>query len=378
MKILIWSANFLPNLGGVERYTYHIAKEFLKKENEVTVITSNTDNLKTLDEIENIKIIRLDVYRLLNGRFPVLKFNSNNKKILKQLKRENFDLSIINTRFYIHSFIAAKFSKKYVKKSLLIEHGTGHFTVNHKILDKVGELYEHIITWLVKRNINNFYGVSKACNSWLKHFNITAKGVFYNSIDKNIEKDINFNIKKEYQLKKDTKICVFTGRMIKEKGVVKLMNSFNAISSKYENLVLFIVGDGELYEEIKKSNQNTKIIITGRMEHKKIMKLLEITDIFLLPTEFPEGLPTSILEAGLERCAVIASDKGGTPEVIINSNYGIVLKENTEKEIVEKIEYLIKNPEKIKENGKNLQNRILENFEWEITANKILEEVKNI
>lgn len=378
MKIIIWSANFLPNLGGVERYTYHIAKEFLKKGNEVTVVTSNIDNLKTFDEIENIRVIRLDVYNLLNGRFPVFKFSSNNRKILKELQKENFDLSIVNTRFYIHSLVASKFSKKYTRKNFLIEHGTGHFTVNHKILDKIGELYEHLISFLVKRNISNFYGVSKACNKWLEHFNIKAEGVFYNSIDKNIEKDDSFDVKKVYNLNENTKICVFTGRIIKEKGVLKLINSFNEISSKYEDLVLFIVGDGELYEEIKNNNKNSNIIITGRMEHRKIMKLLERAEIFVLPTEFPEGLPTSILEAGLEKCAVIASDKGGTAEVILDENYGIVLKENTEVEISEKIEYYLRECTKMKETGENLQKRILKNFEWEITANKILEKIKNI
>ena len=114
------------------------------------------------------------------------------------------------------------------------------------------------------------------------------------------------------------------------------------------------------------------------MEHKKIMKALESTDIFLLPTDFPEGLPTSILEAGLEKCAIIASNRGGTPEVIVNEEYGIVLKKNCEEEILEKLKLLLNNAEIIEKMGRNIQKRILENFEWEVTANKILLEIKKI
>jgi hypothetical protein len=376
LKIIIWSANFLPNLGGVERYTYHIAKEFLKKGNKITVITSNTDNLKTFEVIENIQIIRLDTVNLLNGRFPVLKFNKKNKMIINNLKKEKFDVSIINTRFYIHSLVGSIFSKKNVKKSLLIEHGTGHFTVNNKFWDKLGEFYEHVISFLVKKNIKNFYGVSEECNKWLQHFRIKAKGVFYNSIDKNVEKDETFDLRKEYNIDKNKKICVFTGRLIKEKGIFKLINTFNKLDS--EDVCLFIIGDGEVYEEIKKNNKNRNIVITGRMEHKKIMKALESTDIFLLPTDFPEGLPTSILEAGLEKCAIIASNRGGTPEVIVNEEYGIVLKKNCEEEILEKLKLLLNNAEIIEKMGRNIQKRILENFEWEVTANKILLEIKKI
>ena len=376
MKIIIWSANFLPNLGGVERYTYHIAKEFLKKGNKVTVITSNTDNLKTFEVIENIQIIRLDTINLLNGRFPVLKFNKKNKKIINNLKKEKFDVSIINTRFYIHSLVGSFFSKKNVKKSLLIEHGTGHFTVNNKFWDKLGETYEHVISFLVRKNIKNFYGVSEECNRWLQHFKIKSRGVFYNSIDKSVKKDQFFNLKKEYSIDENKKICVFTGRLIKEKGVIKLINVFNKLNSK--DTYLFIIGDGEIYKEIKNSNRNKNIIITGKMEHKKIMKVLEDTDIFLLPTDFPEGLPTSILEAGLEKCAVIASSKGGTPEVIINEEYGVVLKENSEDEILEKLKLLLNNNKMIEKMGGNLRKRILKNFEWEVTANKILIEIEKI
>ncbi|MCP1225884.1 glycosyltransferase family 4 protein [Sebaldella sp. S0638] len=378
MKIIIWSAHFLPNLGGVERYTYHIAKEFIKNGNEVTIITSNIQGLETYEEIEGMKIIRVDVISLLNGRFPIIKSNKKNRGIIKSLKKEKFDYSIINTRFYFHSLIGAIFSKKNVKKTVLIDHGTGHFTVNNQILDFFGHIYEHLISYFVKKNVTSFYGVSLACNEWLKHFKITAKGVFYNSVDKNIEKDEYFNVKETFNLNDESILIAFTGRLIKEKGVLKIIQSFDIISRKYKNIVLFIIGDGELYDDIIKNNKNSRIFITGRMEHKKIMKLLEQSDIFILPTDFPEGLPTSVLEAGLEKCAIIATNKGGSPEVILDSEYGIILKKNNNEEIIENLEKLINSKDMRKKMAENVYKRVIENFNWENTANQILNEFNAI
>lgn len=47
----------------------------------------------------------------------------------------------------------------------------------------LGHIYEHIISFLVKLNCNNFAGVSKNCCIWLKHFNIYTEDVIYNGVD---------------------------------------------------------------------------------------------------------------------------------------------------------------------------------------------------
>ena len=55
MNFLIFSAQYLPHMGGIENFTYNISKELLSRGNKVTVVTNNTVNspsFETLDEIE--------------------------------------------------------------------------------------------------------------------------------------------------------------------------------------------------------------------------------------------------------------------------------------------------------------------------------------
>ena len=40
-RYCIFSAQYLPHMGGVERYTYNLAKELINQGNEVVVVTSN-------------------------------------------------------------------------------------------------------------------------------------------------------------------------------------------------------------------------------------------------------------------------------------------------------------------------------------------------
>lgn len=177
-KYCIFAAQFLPHMGGVENYTYNISKELIKRGNKVTVVTNNTTGSVTREKMEGIEILRFPCFNLINGRFPIPKLNREFWKIHCFLKKQSYDLVVINARFYIHSIYAAIYAKKKKLQSICIEHGTSHLSVHNEILDMLGGMYEHLHTEILKWNCKDYYGVSKACCEWSEHFGIKSKGSF--------------------------------------------------------------------------------------------------------------------------------------------------------------------------------------------------------
>lgn len=47
-----FSAQYLPHMGGVENYTYHLAKELVRRGNKVTIVTSNVENVDLYEKKE--------------------------------------------------------------------------------------------------------------------------------------------------------------------------------------------------------------------------------------------------------------------------------------------------------------------------------------
>lgn len=371
--IAIFSGYYLPHLGGVERYTYNLAKKLSKMGYRIIIITSRYSNdLKEIEETEYAKIYRLPTSKIVAERYPINIKNKRCKEIFKMLEDENIDSAIIQTRFWTTSYLASKFIAKNNIPACLIEHGSTHFTVNNKILDKFGEIYEHKLTDSIKKNIKDFYGVSKKCTEWLKHFNIDAKGVFYNSIDiEEIEKYKNY-----IEKSKDKIIITYVGRMIEEKGVLKLIEAFKKLDKQYNNLELNLAGAGPILEKIKIENkEENNIKILGKISHEEVLKLLGKTTIFVNPSAFSEGLPTSILEAGIMKCAVIATPMGGTTEIISSDDLGYICGFETD-EILEKIEKLIKNKNEIIKLSENIEKKVKEQFSWDVTSKKIAETIK--
>lgn len=375
-KIGIFTGFFLPHLGGVERYTSKLTEELSKQGCKIYIITSNHDDQEKQKGI-NYNIYRFTTHKLFKQRYPLIKKDDEYFNIFEKLDKEKLDFIICNTRFYMTTLLGLNYAKKNNIPSLVIEHGSNHFSVNNRIYDFFGKIFEHIITSIIKRKTNYFYGVSGRCNNWLKHFNVKASGIIYNSIDGNDYekyKLINFKHKK---YDKEKIIITFASRLIKEKGIFLILDSFVELQKKHPNLLLFIAGEGPLLSQLKQDYNLENIIFLGKLSYDEIMSLFNITSIFVHPSMYPEGLPTSILEAGLMECAVVATDRGGTIEVIKDDSYGLICEENIGS-LTKKLEILISNRKKREVLAKNLHNRIIENFTWEVTAKKLIDEMEKI
>lgn len=371
-KYCIFSAQYLPHMGGVENYTYHLAKELVEKGNEVTIITCNVERVETYEKQEGIKIYRLPCLNFINGRFPVLKFNKVFWKIHRKISKQSYDMIIINARFYIHSLYGAVFGKKKNCRTIFIEHGTGHLTLHNSVLDLIENIVEHTMTFLEKRLCSEFYGVSEACLEWLHHFHIRGKGVLYNAIDlDDINKKLDaptYSFKEKYNIPKQAQIITFTGRLLKEKGVLTLVKAFNEL--KQENVYLFIAGDGGEYNSIRSMNSK-HVILLGRITSDEIVALLKETDIFCLPSD-SEGMPTSVLEAAACKCYIVTTKQGGAKELVLDEKHGIIMEDNSLPTVTKALQKVLKDGN-IREQGVELTyQRLQEYFTWDKVTEKVM------
>ena len=117
------------------------------------------------------------------------------------------------------------------------------------------------------------------------------------------------------------------------------------LKKKFPDLKLCIAGDGNLYNEIVLEKEHG-IYVLGKLSFENVVGLLKLSDIFCLPTDYPEGLPTSILEAVACKCYVITSAMGGAKELILDSTYGTVLQNNSVGELEKKLVEIISNRER--------------------------------
>lgn len=373
LSICIFSAFYPPHLGGVEVYTRNLSKSLAKKNNSVTIVTSQTHKEPLRENDEGVEILRIKSKGVLNDRFPIPLPTITTKKQIDYLKSKKFDLVVINTRYYPICLIGLQIAKKSGITPLVIDHSSDYLSFGNSLLSVLAKQYEKKMTSFFLRNNAHFYAVSEKSSQWLQEFGIATRGLLPNAIDpvffQNSASEINW--KEALGLPQNAFIVVYVGRLIEEKGVIKTIRAVESLTVLHNDIHLCIAGQGPLNNMIKK-NQSLNIHYLGKLNSCDISSLLRDSDILCFPSDYPEGLPTVVLEAGAHKLGVIMSQTGGTNDLIPNKEFGIVL-DNTEIDsIANAILRFYINRDYMKVCGDNLSQRIDACFTWDSTTNKLL------
>ncbi|WP_319370816.1 glycosyltransferase family 4 protein [uncultured Ilyobacter sp.] len=157
--------------------------------------------------------------------------------------------------------------------------------------------------------------------------------VCHNGVPRNVlspEEDIDKKIDK---ITEQTNL-LYLSNLMKEKGVLDLLNSLEYLDEKKLNYRLNLAGnieknlEREVFALIEKHKDRVSYLGVLGGEEKR--RLLLNSDIFILPTYYPiEGQPISILEAMINGCAIVTTDQGGIGDIFKKNLNGIeCLKKN--------------------------------------------------
>jgi len=165
--------------------------------------------------------------------------------------------------------------------------------------------------------------------------------------------------------------CLYFGRLSEEKGLITLIEA-----AKKTKCQLIIAGTGPIENEIRKKmdqDQINNVKLVGYKTGDELKELICNSRFVVVPSEWYENAPYSILEANAYGKPVIASKIGGLPEMVDDGYSGLLFEPGNSEELAEKINYLYNNPGKIIEFGKSAREKVEINNNKEIHYEKIME-----
>lgn len=172
-------------------------------------------------------------------------------------------------------------------------------------------------------------------------------------------------LRREIGLSDDDFVIGNIGSLCQRKGQDTLIRTFPLIIDKIHNAKLLFIGKEvpefkqKLINLVCSLGLSGKIFFLGKKDN--IADYLNIIDIFVL-SSFLEGIPLAMLEAMYMQVPVIATEIGGTPEVITNNKNGILVKVNNIKELTDAIIDLFNNREKQIRLAQEGRKTVLERF----------------
>lgn len=376
MKILIITGIFPPDIGGPATYVPQIASALLASSHQVTVITLS-DYLDHQDDVYKFKIVRLP--RKINKikRFALI---INNIIALSQ----DADLLFVNG-LALEAAIANKFLKKTMIQKIVGDIAWERSSNKGWVTDTFDEFqakrYNLALETLKKlrswssQQANQIIVPSQYLAKIVENWGILPEKitVIYNALE--IPEKLPNVI-----IPLTTKIKVITvARLVPWKHIERIIE----VVSQLENVGLVIVGDGERRSPLENlAHQlgiNNKVYFAGQKNQAETLALMASCDIFVLNSSY-EGLPHVVLEAISMGLPVIATDVGGTPEVIENRINGWLIShmdnEQLFQALLEVIEYLKNKPKNYKKNSQ-LPNQFRLNFMLDQTIN-LMEKINSL
>jgi len=185
-------------------------------------------------------------------------------------------------------------------------------------------------------------------------------------------------LKKELKLDSNKKTIILVSRMVKQKGILNYLESAKMCFDNGYKYNFLLVGqldsDNSItIDEIDEYKQYVTYL--GRREDVK--ELLVLSDIFVLPTYYREGVPRVLLEASALGLALITTDMSGCKDVVENEYNGKLVNIKDSNDLYEKIVSLAEDQELMNKFSINAKEKV-KLFDLDIIVDSYNKIYKNI
>lgn len=164
---------------------------------------------------------------------------------------------------------------------------------------------------------------------------------------------------------------LYVGRLSKEKGVMTLLKAV-----KKSNMQVKIIGDGPMKAELVafvRDNKMSHVTFKGYKSGEELKELYQNAAFLVIPSEWYENAPMTILEAFAYGKPVIGSRIGGIPEMIEPNKTGMLFEVGNIDQLDECVQKLWSNKTMISNMGFDARNKVEMEFSSQKHVHSLLE-----
>lgn len=353
----------LNNLGVLFVFTYLKA---------ALVYNENEDDIRNKLKHFNYEIIPSHFDNIINEGIPF--------KLIPFLLKQESDIIVDNLqsfKVFLSFFISKIKNCKYIV-----------WTVEWKNSKSSKNFIKDFITKVILKHSDGILVPGEKHVEYIESFGVKKERIFkLPNVSEIINDKDNKKIRADIRGKsKGRNIILFTGRLVRRKGVDYLLRSFYLLRKYNDNICLFIVGDGvkrkELEELSKKLKINEFVFFEGWVKQNQLKEYYKLADVCVVPSvteEKPEPWGLVLNEAMSFATPVIATTAvGAAHEMICQGKNGYMVNERDEKELFLSLKRVIDSEEKQKKLADNAYSAIKGHFNYEKMLEKFMIAIEKV
>lgn len=312
---------------------YFIGDQFLhfnSKGLSQYVICSESEYLNEYSRKMNFKYIEVPILRSINIKQDIVSIIA----ICKYIKANKIDIVVGHTPkgallAMIASFIMRVNKRVYFRHGLVYETSVGLKRKLLITLDRLSALCATKVVCVSPSVLSRSLEDKLNCSSKqlvLGKGTCTGIDTSFKFNPENLEALKLSNLRDELKIPKSHRVYGYCGRLVKDKGLIELVNAFVKLNKLHSDTCLLLVG---MYEErdalpndiVEVIEGHPNIIVTGFV-NSDIEYYYGLMDVYVLPS-YREGFPTSILEASSLAKPIITTRVTGCIDAIQECKTGL-------------------------------------------------------
>jgi glycosyltransferase involved in cell wall biosynthesis len=375
MRLLVLCPYYPPHIGGVESFASQL-NDAVARDSSVSSILVLTARYPVDSPSEEragkVTILRYPAVEPI-ANFPVPAFWKRSYwEIVGRAKQHRPSIVFSHTRFFVSSLVAYRVSRSLKKRWIHIEHGSDFVQSSNMMVAGISRLYDQVFGRFVLKNADAVVAISQAVARFVFLLSKRESAVIYRGVDQRLIQTAPPDSKVR-SLHPGKILVTYIGRLIEGKGLLDLIDAINLLENS--SVVVLIVGagpqEGELKSVVSQAGLARQVKFLGAKSPIEALGALKASDIFVNPS-YTEGLPTTVIEAALCQKPIIATDVGGTNEIIRNNITGLLVAPRQPNDLAEALRRLIDDSSLRKNMGTKAAAEARKKFDWKKSAQEFL------
>jgi glycosyltransferase involved in cell wall biosynthesis len=291
------------------------------------------------------------------------------KKFAKMLKQEKIDIIHAQDQ---DTILMAGFAHWRLKAKTVMS--------RHVLVELAGnwrrKMRRDLVLNTARRRMDKVVAVSEAVRQDFANLaNVPLDKIItiYNGLD--VDK---FDIRSRRQEKRlemgwadNEQIVIMVAALTEGKGHDLLIKAIPQVKAAVPNVRIMLAGKGSQTDSIKALAEPYMDMVEFLGERNDIPELLVASDV-LVQTSWAEALPTALMEAGAASLPVVATDVGGSAEIVVNCETGYIVPKGDADAIAQRLADVLNQPDSAALMGQKARQRIVDQFSLEQQAKQTI------
>jgi len=380
MRLIFLADDFPPEPGGIQTYSYELARAVAEAGAEVVVVASTQPGSETVDDAMPCPVVRVAT----SGGYAAaaVKLAAGAEEAATLLGGP--PRCMVATKWAPEGPAAIWAARTIGRPFVLIGHG-GEFS----------QARGQLIKWIVQRTVMRRAALFLANSSFTADLFRRAKapadriGIIYGGVrperfeatDEQVE-----GLREEYGLA-GKRVLATVSRLVSRKGHDIVLAAMPAILQSAPDAAYLIVGDGPMREKLEEQARElgleSSVVFAGNVADEMIPVCYRLCDALVMPSrpvrgELAEGLGLAYLEAAVCGKPSIGTNYGGIPDAIADGETGLLVDTNDIAGLASAATRLLGDEELRARLGEAARERALAEFTWERVAERFLAQVERI